>query len=125
LGVTGFPVAPFHFDSEHIAWRWKRNAKGGHDMDKETYQKKLQAQLDQWKAEIDKLQAKSSEASADMQAKYQEQIKELREKRSEMEAEYDKIQAASAEAWKDFKTGADQAWENMSNAMKSAWSRFS
>ncbi|HMB14579.1 MAG TPA: hypothetical protein VKN37_11255 [Roseovarius sp.] len=93
-------------------------------MDKETYQKKLQAQLDQWKAEIDKLQAQSREASADMQAKYHEQIKDLREKRTEMEAEYDKIQAASAEAWKDFKTGADQAWENMSNAMKSAWSRF-
>ena len=39
-------------------------------MDKETYQNKLQAQLDQWKAEIDKLQAQSREASADMQIKY-------------------------------------------------------
>jgi len=93
-------------------------------MDKDTYEKKMQAQLDQWKAEIDKLQAQSREASADMQAKYQEQIKDLREQRSEMEAQYDKIQAASTEAWKDFKTGADQAWDNMSNAMKLAWSRF-
>lgn len=93
-------------------------------MNKEAYQKKLQAQLDQWKAEIDKLQAKSREASADMQIKYQEQIKELREKRAEMETQYDKIQAASIDAWKDFKTGADAAWDNMSNAMKSAWSRF-
>ena len=85
-------------------------------MDKETYQKKLHAQLDQWKAEIDKLQAQSREASADMQIKYQDQIKELRE--------YDKIEAASIEAWKDFKTGADEAWDNMSKAMKSAWGRF-
>ncbi|WP_417728664.1 hypothetical protein [Roseovarius sp.] len=94
-------------------------------MDKDAYQAKLHAQLDQWKAEIDKLQAKSREASADMQIKYQEQIKILREKRAEMETEYDKIQAASLEAWKDFKTGTDQAWDNMSKAMKSAWSRFS
>jgi uncharacterized coiled-coil DUF342 family protein len=94
-------------------------------MDKEAYQKKLQAQLDQWKAEIDKLQAKSREASADMQIKYQEQIKELRERRDEMETQYDKIQAASIDAWKDFKAGADQAWDNMADAMKSAWSRFS
>ncbi|KGM87563.1 hypothetical protein rosmuc_02299 [Roseovarius mucosus DSM 17069] len=93
-------------------------------MDKETYQKKLHAQLDQWKAEIDKLQAQSREASADMQIKYQDQIKELREKRAEMAAEYDKIEAASIEAWKDFKTGADEAWDNMSKAMKSAWGRF-
>ena len=93
-------------------------------MDKETYQNKLQAQLDQWKAEIDKLQAQSREASADMQIKYQDQIKELREKRAEMAAEYDKIEAASIEAWKDFKTGADEAWDNMSKAMKSAWGRF-
>ncbi|MBQ0751909.1 MAG: hypothetical protein KBT70_17075 [Roseovarius sp.] len=94
-------------------------------MDKDAYQAKLHAQLDQWKAEIDKLQAKSREASADMQIKYQEQIKDLREKRAELETEYDKIQAASLEAWKDFKTGTDQAWDNMSKAMKSAWSRFS
>lgn len=93
-------------------------------MDKDTYQRKMQAQLDQWKAEIDKLQAQAREASADMQARYQDEIHELRQKRSEMEAQYDKIQAASAEAWKDFKTGADQAWDNMSAAMKSAWNRF-
>ena len=71
-----------------------------------------------------KLQAQSREASADMQIKYQDQIKELREKRAEMAAEYDKIEAASIEAWKDFKTGADEAWDNMSKAMKSAWGRF-
>lgn len=94
-------------------------------MDKETYQAKLQAQLDQWKAEIDKLQAKSREASADMQIKYEEQINNLRERRDELEAEHEKIRSASAEAWRDFKTGADAAWDNMSKAMKSAWSRFS
>lgn len=94
-------------------------------MDKDAYQKKLQAQLDQWKAEIDKLQAKSREASADMQIKYQEQISELRVKRDKLETECDKIQAASVDAWKEFKTNADAAWDDMSAAMKSAWNRFS
>jgi uncharacterized coiled-coil DUF342 family protein len=98
--------------------------KGWHIMDKETYQKKLHAQLDQWQAEIDKLQAQAREASADMQGKYQEQIRDLRERRDHMEAEYRKIQAASAQAWQDFKTGADKAWDEMATAMKAAWSRF-
>lgn len=59
-----------------------------------------------------------------MQGKYQEQIRELREKRDEMETQYRKIHAAGADAWQDFKTGADKAWDDMATAMKSAWSRF-
>lgn len=94
-------------------------------MDKETYEKKLKAQLDQWQAEIDKLQAQAREAAADMQDKYRDQILELRKKRDEMETQYGKVHAASSEAWKDFKDGADKAWDDMAAAMKSAWGRFS
>jgi hypothetical protein len=35
--------------------------------EKELYQQKKQAQLDEWKAEVDKLKAKASGASADAQ----------------------------------------------------------
>ncbi len=49
-------------------------------MDKETYEKKMQAQ--------------AREAATDMQAKYQEQIRELRERRDEMETQSRKIHAA-------------------------------
>jgi len=98
--------------------------KGRDIMDKETYERKLRAQLDQWQAEIGKLQAQAREATAEMQGKYQEQIGDLRARRDEMEAEYRKVQAASAEAWQDFKTGADKARDEMAAAMKAAWSRF-
>jgi hypothetical protein len=45
---------------------------------KEAYQKKLQAQLDEWSAEIDKLKAKADNAEADAQIEYYKQIEALR-----------------------------------------------
>ena len=47
---------------------------------KEAYEKKLQAQLDEWGAEIDKLKAKADKAEADAQLDYYKEIEELRTK---------------------------------------------
>ena len=48
--------------------------------DKELYQQKKQAQLDERKADLDKLKAKASMASADIQIRINEQIKTLEDK---------------------------------------------
>ncbi len=42
--------------------------------EKELYQQKKQAQLNEWKAEFDKLKAKASGASADAQLELNKQI---------------------------------------------------
>jgi hypothetical protein len=42
--------------------------------EKELYQQKKQAQLDEWKAEVDKLKSKASGASADAQMELNKQI---------------------------------------------------
>jgi hypothetical protein len=46
---------------------------------KEAYAKKVQTQLDEWNAEIDKLKAKAAnaEADADVQIEYHKKIEEL------------------------------------------------
>lgn len=92
--------------------------------DKEIYEKKLQAQLDEWKAEMEKLQAKARGASADAQAEYDEQVKKLRAHRDEMAQQMKKLNDASGDAWEDVRKGVDSAWDSMSEAMKSAWNRF-
>ncbi|WPD22031.1 MAG: hypothetical protein SD837_17715 [Candidatus Electrothrix scaldis] len=48
---------------------------------KEAYEQKLQAQLDVWSAEIDKLKAKANSAEADAQLNYQKHIEELQSKK--------------------------------------------
>ncbi len=45
--------------------------------EKELYKQKKQAKLDEWEAEVDKLKAKASGVSADVQLKLNKQIKEL------------------------------------------------
>ncbi|MDW3118210.1 MAG: hypothetical protein R8G60_10835 [Roseovarius pacificus] len=88
--------------------------------DKTAYQEKMNAKLDEWKADIDKLQAKARQAQADAQIEYKDQIDELKKRRDRMEKELEQVQSASAEAWKDFKDGADKAWDAMSDAMKNS-----
>ncbi|HKK84828.1 MAG TPA: hypothetical protein VJ942_04815 [Roseovarius sp.] len=93
--------------------------------DKDTYEKKLKAQLDEWQANIDKMRAQAEQASADAQIKYQDQINELRSQRDEMEDKLKELQNSQAAAWNDVKAGADKAWDQMTKAMQDAWKRFS
>ena len=92
--------------------------------DKETYEKKLKAQLDEWQANIDKMRAQAEHAGADAQLKYQEQLKELRSQRDEMETKLKELQGSQSAAWNDVKAGANTAWDDMTKAMQDAWKRF-
>ena len=85
------------------------NDKGDTAMDeKSAYRQKLEARLDQWRAEIDKLQAKAAEASADARIEYDKQIDELQEKQQDAQAKLEELNDASGDAWKDFKAGVEK-----------------
>lgn len=92
--------------------------------EKNAYQKKLQAKLDEWQADIDKMMAKAKQASADSQIKYEKQIEELRARRDEMAEQLEKLQKSQSAAWLDMKAGAEKAWDDMNTAMRKAWDRF-
>ena len=92
---------------------------------KEAYQDKLQARLDEWKAEIAKLRAKADGAQANARLKYMEEVDELRAHQKKAEARMEELQRAQGEAWKDMKSGMEAAWDEMGDAMKRAWKRFS
>ena len=92
--------------------------------DREAYVKKLKAQLDQWGAEISKLEAKAEKARADSKIQYEKQINELREQRREAQKKMTEIQEAQEDAWEDLREGADKAWKAMEDAFKKAWSKF-
>ena len=91
---------------------------------KEAYEKKLQGQLDEWKAEIDKLKTKADIAEADAQLKYYKQIEELRAMQEAAGQKLDELKQAGDDAWEDLKAGMDSAWDSLSSAVKSATSRF-
>ena len=91
---------------------------------KETYEKKLQAQLDEWGAEIYKLKAKADKAEADVQLDYYKQIEELRTMQETANEKLAELKEASDDAWDDLKAGIENAWDSLGNALKSAASRF-
>lgn len=91
---------------------------------KEAYEQKLQAQLDEWSAEIDKLKARADDAEADAQLEYYKEIEELRSMQEEASNKLAELKDASDDAWEDLKAGADSAWDSLGSALKSASSRF-
>jgi hypothetical protein len=91
---------------------------------KEAYEKKLQAQLDEWGAEIDLLKAKADKAEADAQLDYYKQIEELRSIQQAAGEKLAKLKEASDDAWEDLKAGIESAWDSLANALTSATSRF-
>lgn len=92
--------------------------------DKQAYEQKLEAKLEEWQASIDKLRAEAKEKGADVQAQYEKQIDELRQYRDQMETKLAEVRETQAAAWADMKGGVDKAWDDMSKAMQDAWNRM-
>ena len=92
--------------------------------DKELYQQKKQAQLDEWKAEVAKLKAKASGASADAQLEMNKQIKALESQIEENKAKLSELSKAGADAWESLKEGVESAWNSLKSAVSDAATKF-
>ena len=92
--------------------------------DKNAYEEKYRAKLDEWNAEIDKLAARARQANADARIEYQQQIEKLRGYRNDAEKRLVELRKSGDEAWKDFRKGADRARDEMEQALKKALARF-
>jgi len=88
--------------------------------DKELYQQKKQSQLDEWKAEVDKLKAKASDASADAQLEVNKQIKDLESKIEEGKAKLSELAEAGEDVWESVKEGVESAWDSLRSAVSNA-----
>ncbi len=74
------------------------------------YESSLEAQLAQWKAEIDVLKAKVRRAEVDAKVNYDESIDAMQRKHDEAAKRLRSLKAASDEAWEGMKTSTDKVW---------------
>jgi predicted RNase H-like nuclease (RuvC/YqgF family) len=88
--------------------------------EKELYEQKMRARLDEWKAELDKLKARAKGASADTQIKMNREIEELETAIQEGETRLSALAEASGDAWESIKEGVDAAWESLTSAFDQA-----
>jgi hypothetical protein len=104
--------------------RWGADDWEGKMSKREAYEHKLQAQLDEWAAEIQKLKARAERAEAEAQLEYYRQIDRLKEEQQKAQAQLDELRQASEQAWDDLRAGVERAWEDFGQAVKKATSRF-
>jgi chromosome segregation ATPase len=95
------------------------------DMSKrEAYVQKMKARIDEWSADIERLEARARGAEADMKIKYQEQLAAMRQQREQAREKMRELEDASEDAWERLREGMESAWERMSKAFKDAADRF-
>ncbi len=92
---------------------------------REAYEDKLRAQLDEWKAEIDKLEAKAKKATADLKIKYDKQIQELKDDRNSLKYKLSIIHEIGEDEWEEFKEDVDKIQSVLKKELEQLREKFS
>jgi len=91
---------------------------------RDAYVQKLKAQLDEWNADINKLEAKADQAEAQAKIEYHKRIADLRARRKEVEDMIGELHQAGEGAWEDLKQGLENSWEILKASFTKAKSEF-
>ncbi len=91
---------------------------------KEEYRQKLEAQLKEWKAKIDRIEARTSMVSSETKAELMKEIEELRRKKMVVRERWDEVQKTGGEAWDTLKEGVEKAAGELKQALEKVFSRF-
>jgi len=88
------------------------------------YKQKMAAQLKEWDAQVNLLEAKMENVGADMRVKRAEELHELRAKLRVASEKMKELEKASGEAWEQVKETADKIWEDLKAGLADAHSKF-
>jgi hypothetical protein len=90
----------------------------------QAYKLKRSAQLKEWGAQLDLLEAKVENANADIRVRHAVELDELRGKQRTASWKMQELEKASGEAWAEIKVAADTIWEDLKAGMAAAQARF-
>ena len=85
---------------------------------------KLKSKLDEWNTKIDALEVQAKLAEMENRGKYESEIARLKQKRDELRETLEKMPESGENAFEELLSGAEQAWEVLSDAYKKAKSQF-
>jgi len=91
---------------------------------KEEYRKKVEAQLKEWKAKIDSLEAGGAKFTSEAKAELLREIKELRLKKGIVKEKWSDLQKAGGESWDTMKEGVEKTVAELKEALDRVISRF-
>jgi hypothetical protein len=85
---------------------------------KEAYQEKVQAQLREWKADIEKLMARADKAKAEGKIEFYKRAETLNAKYQAALKSSQEMKEAGEDKWEEFKAGVEAALEEVKDALK-------
>ena len=94
------------------------------EQERDQYARKAQAEIDELRAEIDRLGVKARTARDDVKAKLDTDIAALDRKRNGAERKLTDLKSAGASAWKHLKAGMDSALEDLKQSFANAKKEF-
>ena len=92
--------------------------------EQDVYKQKKAAQLKEWGAQIDLLEAKLENTRADMKVEGARQLKALRAQHRVASEKLKEFGKASGEAWEQIKTTADTIWDDLKSGVADAKAKF-
>lgn len=77
---------------------------------------KMEAELEQWGARLDNLQAMAQLAGTAAGIDHRQRLDDLKEKYDAAEAKLTELKAAGSSKWEVFQGGVETAWRELANA---------
>ena len=90
----------------------------------DAYREKMAAQLKEWSAQINLLEAKVEKAGAEIKLKHAKELVKLRATQSAAAEKMKELEKATGEAWDQTKETADTIWEDLKAGVAAAHSKF-
>lgn len=91
---------------------------------KKEFLDRMEAQIKEWKAAIDRLEARTSMVSTERKADLLREIEELRRKKLAVKEKWDDMQKAGGEVLDTLKEGVERAAAELKQALDKVMSRF-
>ena len=91
---------------------------------RKAYEEKIDAQLEEWSAQIALFKARADKAKAGAKIEYNKTIEVLQHRQDEARAKLHELKTSGDEAWEDLKTGAEKAWAEVETAFQNALLKF-
>ena len=91
---------------------------------KDEYCATMESEIKKWDAEVDNLNAKGKQMSAEARVKYDTQVKAMRADRDLAYSKLQEMRTANESAWQHMQSGVDAAWTSMKNALEKAASQY-
>jgi len=83
------------------------------------HEEKLQAQLDDWKKELEKIKEKADLAETNLQLEYYTLIDELKLELEQAHRKLEVLEQSADESWEELKTDIEITWNSLEDLIKS------